>query len=276
MYILFDIGGTRMRVAPSSDGVTFGEPLIVPTPQDFEEGFEKLSSAIRTVSHNGPVEHLIGGVPGTLASNKGELMIAPNLPHWAHGSIRDRLQDEFGAEVTLENDSSLVALGEAVYGAGQGFNIVAYLTFSTGVGGARITGGKIDETAYSFEPGKLLMDSHGAFRTLEDAASGNGFLAQYGHPPKEVTGIEPWLEAARLSARGVHTAVMFWSPDVIILGGPMIVGSPAIPYDEIEKETRFLLKEREGQLVLRKGSLDALGGLWGALALLQSKKSSSK
>lgn len=274
MFILFDVGGTRMRVAPAIDGQTFGEPLVVATPQDFEEGFERLSSAIRTVSRSGPIEYIIGGLPGTLASNKGELMIAPNLPHWAHGSIRERLQEEFNAPVLLENDSALVALGEALYGAGKGYNIVGYLTFSTGVGGARVTGGTIDQSAHSFEPGKILIDSHGAFRTLEDGTSGSGFISQYGLDPKEVSGIEPWLEAARLAARGVHTAIMFWSPDVMILGGPMIVGSPSIPFDEIEKEARFLLKERESHLILRKATLDAFGGLWGSIALLSkiSKK----
>jgi glucokinase len=268
MNILFDIGGSRMRVAASTDGLNFSEPLIVPTPKDFEEGFEKLTSAIRMVSHNVPIERIIGGLPGTLASNKSELMFAPNLPQWQHGSIRDRLTNEFGAEVTLENDSALVALGEAVHGAGQGYNIVAYLTFSTGVGGARITTGTIDRAAFSFEPGKMIIDAHGSFKTVEDGASGAGFIAQYGKEPKLVTEKTAWLEAARIAARGVHTAVMFWSPDVIVLGGPMIVGDPAIPLDEIEKEARFLLKEREGQLLLRRGTLESYGGLHGALALL--------
>lgn len=259
-----------MRVAASTDGLTFGEPLVAPTPKDFEEGFEKLTSAIRMVSHNVPIERIIGGLPGTLASNKSELMFAPNLPQWQHGSIRDRLSNEFGAEVVLENDSALVALGEATHGAGQGYNIVAYLTFSTGVGGARISTGTIDKAAFSFEPGKMIVDAHGSFKTLEDGASGGGFMLQYGKEPKQVTDKTAWLEAARVAARGVHTAVMFWSPDVIVIGGPMIVGDPAIPIDEIEKEARFLLKEREGQLILRKGTLESYGGLHGALALLSS------
>ncbi len=275
MNILFDIGGSRMRVAGTTDGVSFGEPTIVPTPKDFEEGMEKLTSTIRMVSHNVPIERIIGGLPGTLASNKSGLLYAPNLPQWQHGSIADRLTSEFGAEVILENDASLVALGEAVHGAGKGYNIVAYLTFSTGVGGARISTGTIDKTAYTFEPGKMIVDAHGSFKTLEDGASGGGFVRQYGKEPKEVSDKTAWLEAARIAARGVHTAVMFWSPDVIVLGGPMIVGDPAIPFDEIEKESRYLLKERENQLLLKRGTLEALGGLHGALAVLNGRLTQS-
>lgn len=275
MNIFFDVGGSRMRVAGATDGQSFGEPTIVPTPKDFEEGMEKLTSTIRMVSHNVPVERIIGGLPGTLASNKSGLLIAPNLPQWQHGSIADRLVSEFGAEVTLENDSALVALGEAVQGAGKGHAVVAYLTFSTGVGGARITMGTIDKTAYTFEPGKIIVDAHGSFKSLEDGTSGSGFMKQYGKEPKEVTDKTAWLEAARIAARGVHTAVMFWSPDVIVLGGPMIVGDPAIPFDEIEKEARFLLKERAGQLILKKGTLESLGGLYGALAMLNNRLQSA-
>jgi predicted NBD/HSP70 family sugar kinase len=121
----------------------------------------------------------------------------------------------------------------------------------------------------------MIVDAHGSFKTVEDGASGAGFMAQYGKEPKLVTEKTAWLEAARIAARGVHTAVMFWSPDVIVLGGPMIVGDPSIPFDEIEKEARFLLKEREGQLLLRKGMLESYGGLHGAMALLNSQMASN-
>ena len=44
MYILFDIGGTNMRVALSRDGITFGEPKIIPTPKDFDAGMLALKN----------------------------------------------------------------------------------------------------------------------------------------------------------------------------------------------------------------------------------------
>lgn len=53
----------------------------------------------------------------------------------------------------LANDADLVGLGEAVYGAGKGYKVVAYFTVSTGVGGARIVNKRIDKGVFSFEPG---------------------------------------------------------------------------------------------------------------------------
>jgi glucokinase len=52
-------------------------------------------------------------------------------------------------------------LGEAVFGAGKGREIVVYMTISTGVGGARIVGGKIDASAMGFEPGHQIIDACG-------------------------------------------------------------------------------------------------------------------
>ncbi len=38
MYLLFDIGATKTRVAYSADGKTLGSPRIIPTQKDFTWG----------------------------------------------------------------------------------------------------------------------------------------------------------------------------------------------------------------------------------------------
>ena len=43
----FDIGGTKMRIALSRDGVSFDTPVIVSTPKDFEEGMTVLKRQLR-------------------------------------------------------------------------------------------------------------------------------------------------------------------------------------------------------------------------------------
>ena len=67
MYLLFDIGGTNMRIALSRDGQTFEEPHIIPTPKDFDAGMlalknlatellagEKATAASSFTCHNTP------------------------------------------------------------------------------------------------------------------------------------------------------------------------------------------------------------------------------
>ena len=41
MYLLFDIGATKMRLGLSNDGKTIGETKIVATPQNFEKAIAK-------------------------------------------------------------------------------------------------------------------------------------------------------------------------------------------------------------------------------------------
>ena len=43
MYLLFDIGGTKIRIALSRDNETFEEPRIVSTPTDYKEGINLFS-----------------------------------------------------------------------------------------------------------------------------------------------------------------------------------------------------------------------------------------
>ena len=38
MFLVFDIGGTNMRLAVSRDGKNIEEPKILKTPKDFDEG----------------------------------------------------------------------------------------------------------------------------------------------------------------------------------------------------------------------------------------------
>ena len=46
MYLLFDIGGTKTRVALSRDGKSFEEPRIVPTSANYEESMNMLASIL--------------------------------------------------------------------------------------------------------------------------------------------------------------------------------------------------------------------------------------
>ena len=43
-----------------------------------------------------------------------------------------------GAPVFLENDANVAALGEAVYGAGKGYELALYVTIGSGIGGGLV------------------------------------------------------------------------------------------------------------------------------------------
>jgi predicted NBD/HSP70 family sugar kinase len=263
MHILFDIGGTNTRVTVSKDGIAFETPTKYPTPQNFHEGVTKLKETINSyVTNSSDIQSIIGGMPGILEKESKTLTFARNLPGWEGKSLKEALKKDFVCPILLENDAALAGLGEAVYGAGRGADIVGFITISTGLGGVKIVGEQIDPASVGYEPGHELIRG----QELETLVSGSAFTAKYGKEPHDITDEKIWDEAAKILAEGLQNAIVFWSPERIVLGGPMILKKPGI---DIEKVREYLSKnltfEKLPELVLAKNGDTA--GLYGALAL---------
>lgn len=189
--------------------------------------------------------------------------------------MRNELEVLFNAPVHIHNDAALDGLGEATRGAGAGFGIVAYITVSTGIGGARISHGKIDETALGFEPGHQIIDAdntmipHLKGVTLEDYISGAALTKRTNKAPKDIHEPEFWDGVARVLAYGLHNVCVFWSPDVIVLGGSMITGDPAISIQKTKEYMAEIMKKYPELPVLKMSELGDLCGLHGALEFLK-------
>ncbi len=277
MYILFDIGGTNMRIAVTRDGDSFGDPIVIPTPKMFEEGMKLFTQHAPTLVHGEKIEGVVGGIAGTLTQDKGTLIASPNLPGWVGNPLRGKLQDLLGAPVYIENDSAMVGLGEATYGAGRGFDIVAYITISTGVGGARIVNGAIDESSNGFEPGHQIIDPDNSLcpecdgNDLESYISGTAIIKRYGVKPYEINDPEVWDTLAKYLAYGLNNTIAYWSPHVIILGGSMMK-KIGIPVEGVKKHLREIFRIMPDTSQVVKATLGDLGGLWGALAYIKNLK----
>jgi glucokinase len=150
-------------------------------------------------------------------------------------------------------------LGERDFGAGEGSDDLVYLTISTGVGGAAISGGQpvVGPDGVAGELGHMTVDMDGPICAcggvghLEAIASGTGIAAsaraaiEAGHPAPELRRIAAEIAPASLTAvhvshaaglgdatagvilerarRAVALAVVslvnVFGPDVVILGG---------------------------------------------------------
>ena len=265
-YLLFDIGGTKTRLALSLDGKSFLAPVIFPTPSNFDEAVKLLGEEARKISLGQKILQAAGGVAGTLNRDRTSLLRATNLAEWQDQPLKEALEAEWGAPVTLENDAAVVGLGEAVFGAGQNYQSVAYLTVSTGVGGAKIEQGKIAAHTYGFEPGFQIIN-YLTGETLE-AISGTTVAQKFGLEPKEITDPVIWSEAAKLLAVGVHNALVFWSPEVVVLGGSMMRAPAGISVAAVALHLATLPSVFKETVPLKSAVLGDLGGLYGALNLL--------
>lgn len=252
-----------MRVARKMSETEFSEPLKVETPVGGTEGIRLLFELAQKVAGEEVVEGVYGGVAAVLKDQR--IVNSSNLKGWI-GTDFKSIAEERGCLVHVKNDASVVGLGEAVFGAGKDKRIVVYITVSTGVGGARIIAGRIDESAYGFEPGHQILSVSNK-QTLEEMVSGRAFEERYHKKPHEVTEIEVWENAARVLAVGLHNVVVHWSPDVVVLGGPMIIGEPSISLDLVRKHFLEIPSIFTELPEIRQAELVDNGGLFGALVL---------
>lgn len=258
MYLVFDIGGTKTRIATSDNGENLLETKIIPTLTDFDEAMLAFKKTSDQLTGGGKIDLAAGGIRGITDSQKSMLVSDFILTDWVNRPLQSALEKALSTKVLLENDAALAGLGEAIFGAGKGFNIVAYLTISTGVGGAKIENGKIDQNSLGFEPGKQIING----QTLEELISGLALAKRYGKKPEEIEDPQIWQEVAKNLSLGLNNILVTWSPDIIILGGGV---TDSIPLNIVEENLKQIVTTFPNLPPIKKASLKDEAGLYGAM-----------
>ncbi len=189
--LALDLGGTQVRAA-----VVRGDGLVVAQRRSrtpVEKGGEAIVRACLNAleacrdahAKAGGSTVLVGigiAAPGPVDPISGQVIDPPNLGRSFHDiPLAERAGARLGLPAFLDRDTQVAALGEGAFGAARGCADYLYLTVSTGIGGAIVSGGKLlrgpDGTAG--ELGHLLVDPHGppcgcgAVGHLEAVASGS-------------------------------------------------------------------------------------------------------
>jgi len=277
-YILFDIGGTNTRVAVSPDLKVLSDIKSFKTAKSFDKGIEEMVKHIKTLETKTKTIAIAGGMRGMMMEDRSGIENDGVLSGWAKKSVVGALNNHFKVPVFLENDAALAGLGEAVFGSGKGMDIVAYHTVSTGVGGVKIEHGRIDDSTLGFEPGHQVLDIDRTILgdditpTLENLVSGAGLEARLGLKPYEIPQEDMvWDELAEYLAQGLRNTILYWSPEVIVLGGSMILGDPKIPLEAIRKYTVESLDNFVECPFITTAAFRDEGGMYGAMAYLKDK-----
>lgn len=260
VVIVFDIGGTNMRVA-AAHGEDIGEVKKVPTPQNPEEAIAKLKELAQEVAGDETVTAAGGDIRGIIVD--GVYWKDKALPKWEGIRLEERLRDVLRVPVLIKNDCAVIGLGEAHKGAGRGSNIMAYITVSTGVGGARIDNGEIDHYVYGFEVGRQLVMGE----ELENLVSGTAVKEKFGVEPKELADLSARNELADTLAVGLYNTCLHWSPDTFVLGGSMMTGVNPIPLDRVRESLKKRLTMYPQSPEIKMAELGDYGGLHGGRVL---------
>lgn len=266
MHIIFDIGGTKTRVASALSSESFNDPVILDTPQSYDDGIDLLKKTVLSLSGGQPITQIIGGIAGPWDDVQGTLISSDNLPDWAGKPLKQDLEKSFYTTVSIDNDAVMVGIGEAVFGAGKGYEIVAYITVSTGVGGAKIVHGKVEDHSVGFEPGKQILDAEG--HTLEDLISGKALEKRTGKKPIDIRDEVIWDSLAKNLAFGLNNIIVDWSPDVVVLGGSMM-NHVGISVEKTQQYVTQILKVFPIVPPIKKATLGDIGGLYGGLARMR-------
>ena len=275
--VLFDIGGTKTRVTTSIDGEQLGAIESFATPKDPIKGIAQIIAVAEGLAADYTIKAFVGGIRGVLNEENTAIEHDQILSNWVDFNVVEAIQKNHDVPVTLENDAALAGLGEAMYGAGQGIDILVYHTISTGVGGVRIHNGMIDAASAGFEPGHQVLDidrtilGEDIVPTLENLVSGAALEARLGVKPYEIPQEDViWEELAGYLAQGLRNTVLYWSPEAIVLGGSMMIGNPKIPLDAVRKATVAVLDSFVPCPFITVAQLGDEAGLYGALALSAS------
>ena len=133
---------------------------------------DQISRTISELLSLEPVDAVGVGFGGPADWRTGKICRSHQITGWSGFDLRGWLQKQVGAPVSVDNDANVAALGEALSGAGVGFDPAFYVTLGSGVGGGLVTDGNIYHGAVPGEAeiGHVRLDRAGT--TVESRCSG--------------------------------------------------------------------------------------------------------
>ncbi len=271
MYLLLDIGGTKTRIAVARDFKNILRSKIVATPSSYEEGLNLICELAKELLGAGKLSGVAVGLATPLDDEKSGVLYHSGKKvffDWVEKPFKSDLENRLKSSVFLENDALMGAMGEATFGPGRGHEIVAFLTISTGIGGALIINGKPAPSARNLEPAWMVIDQKkGKFIELKNYGGGH-IKKLSGRSPKEIADRKFWLEYTGQLAIGIHNIELMWSPHVIVLGGSMV---KKIKISELRLELKKIPTPFKDRPKIIKSKLGDLNGIYGAMAYLAMK-----
>ncbi|MCR4333719.1 MAG: ROK family protein [Patescibacteria group bacterium] len=263
--VVFDIGATHLRIARAENGA-LKDVEKIGTPKDPVQGVAAIHTFLE--KHTIRADEAVGGIAG--AVKDGVVVRTSYLSKWDGFNFSQALANTCGIPSTkLLNDAEIAGIGEALLGAGKGFRTVAYVTVSTGIGGALIVDGQVVPYAYGHEPGQQVVD-YVNMKTLQDIVGGAALTEEFGRPPEQ---LEHSLVKGhtRALAVGLYNLLRLWSPDILIVGGSLMNDVTGYSLDAVVRELSLLPVSLPVLPPIVHATLGDDVGLYGALAFTNAE-----
>jgi glucokinase len=251
-----DLGGTFIKFGlVRSDGQLMYESIL-PTEANKTASavIANLISAVKQAQEyaqeQGVVPFGIGiGTPGVIDRTYRVVLEANNIVGWKNLNLADSIEQVCGLPVWINNDASMMGLGEQAFGAARNYSDVLFLSVGTGIGGAIIINNKLfggyDNRGAELGHTPLYSDgvscSCGNIGCLEAYASTTALIQQFENRcmiagigfSEKITGklivklyqeqhpiaVESINVHCRFLGRGIAGLVNIFSPQRVVLGG---------------------------------------------------------
>ena len=262
-----DVGGTHIRVAVvDTSGKILKSVRHNLTERDPQSLLDKFDAMRGELGYGDDDDLPIGmGLAGQIWIDSGTVVVAPNLG-WHNVAFGDMLKRRFKQRVRLVNDLNAIAVGESLYGAGEGAHDVICVFVGTGVGMGAVVHGQVmeggDGLATELGHTKVASVTEGRLcgcgerGCLEAYTSGRHLpelLAEKvaaGMPSRLFESVKGQLDALQARqmdeaasdgdaaaravwddvcehlARAIGNTITLFNPRVLVLGGGVLVSAP--------------------------------------------------
>ncbi len=313
LLLALDFGGTKHAAALAQVGVRTWldhRKQAAPPGADADADIAIVLGMARAllVAHPGRLAAVGVSFGGPVNFQQGVVRLSHHVPGWENWPLRQQLQAEFGARVSVDNDANVGALGEWRFGAGQGCLSLLYMTVSTGIGGGWVLegrpyrgadgmAGEIGHTIVNPSGAACVCGRHGCLEIMAcgpaiarrarerlEAEPGAGAILrrliqndltaltaeQVSRATLEKNALaeDVLLAAARDLGTGIGSALSLMNPQRVVLGGGVTKAGERW-WAEVRRAVRAnTLPEISAEVVPAALGDDA--PLWGAIALAES------
>jgi glucokinase len=277
--LAIDIGGTKFSL-----GAFKGDELVLRETRATQRagGPEWMFSQIEQIfqlwrnTHNFQPSQCGIGFGGPVDFPSQTVTLSTHVEGWIQYPLIANIETLTGVRAVLDNDANTGALGESIYGAGQGLKQIFYMTLSTGIGGGIVVDGNVYRGADSFagEIGhiNLVPDGPeclcGSRGCLERMCCGLWLERDYGRPAKDLL-LDPEFvkRYVVLLARGLKAAIMILNPSRIVIGGGIAKAGERLFAPLSEELNRQMTSWSRARRDVVPAQLGDDSVLYGALAL---------
>ncbi|WP_201376215.1 ROK family protein [Ktedonobacter robiniae] len=148
-----DVGGTKIAAGVvNAQGQVSGRIKLPTDTSSVEHTLQAIALSIRSAiqAAHVPSQRIkaVGlGIPGIVDPAQGVCQLSVNLG-WQHVAVKAWLERELQLPCFIENDVSVAALGEGLYGVGKGQENAVYLSLGTGIAARAIIHGRLYRGAH--------------------------------------------------------------------------------------------------------------------------------